>query len=39
MKCKYATECPLYQDTGQTCNNDPSGYCGKYREFEENRLK
>lgn len=33
-KCKYRSICSHYQADAVTCNKEPCGYCGIFREFE-----
>jgi len=40
FRCKYAPICPYYRKDAFTCNIvAEKNYCGKYREFEEERVE
>ena len=38
MKCEHRRQCKFYNKVSETCNCSPCDYCGKYREFKNNKL-
>jgi hypothetical protein len=38
-KCEYIPRCAAYQDDSSTCTKSPNGYCGIYRQFEEQTIE